>query len=113
MATDIDRKAFLKSLEKSLTEKDKAAKLGKELAAQGIKRIFLVGCGAPNREMGAIKYWMDRDLKEIETHLYFPAEFTNQSPAKVRQRLSGCAGVAFWDNPRNYCRSRIFERLPL
>lgn len=83
MATDIDRQDFLKALERSVTEKDKAAQLGKELAKQGIKRVFLVGCGAPNREMGAIKYWMDRDMKEIETYLYFPAEFTNQSPAKL------------------------------
>ncbi len=83
MASDIDREDFLKNLEKSLLEKDKAAKLGKELAQQGIKRIFMVGCGAPNREMGAIKYWMDRDMKEIETHLYFPAEFINQNPAKL------------------------------
>ena len=83
MATDIDRQDFLSHLEKSLTEKDKAARLGKELAKQGIDRIFLVGCGAPNREMGAIKYWMDRDLQKIETHLYFPAEFIRQNPAKL------------------------------
>ncbi len=38
MASDIDRKDFLNSLEKSLTEKDKAAELGKKLAKQGIKR---------------------------------------------------------------------------
>ena len=99
MATDIDRKDFLKALEKSLTEKDKAAQLGMELAKQGIKRVFLVGCGAPNREMGAIKYWMDRDLKEIETYLYFPAEFTNQSPAKLGARFSGSACLPFWHNP--------------
>lgn len=83
MATDIDRQAFLSSLEQALSEKDKAAKLGTELAQKGIKRVFLVGCGAPNREMGAIKYWMDRDMKSLETHLYFPAELINQAPAKL------------------------------
>ena len=83
MATDIDRQAYLKSLEKAQAEKDKAASLGAELARQGVRRVFLVGCGAPNREMGIIKYWMDKDAKTLETYLYFPAEFTNQAPAKL------------------------------
>jgi fructoselysine 6-phosphate deglycase len=83
MATDIDRAEFLKSLERSLEEKDRAFQVGVELAKQGIKRVFFVGCGAPNREMGAIKYWMDKDARTLETHLYFPAEFINQAPAKL------------------------------
>ena len=83
MTIEIDRKAFLDGLERSLSEKDKAFKLGSELAKQGVKRVFLVGCGAPNREMGAIKYWLDRDSKTLETYLYFPAEFTCQVPAKL------------------------------
>lgn len=83
MATDIDRAEFLKSLERSLEEKDRAFQVGVELAKQGVKRVFFVGCGAPNREMGAIKYWMDKDARTLETHLYFPAEFINQAPAKL------------------------------
>ncbi len=83
MATDINRKEYLESLSVALTEKDKAAKLGRELARGGVKNIFLVGCGAPNREMGAIKYFLDRDAKKLETYLYFPAEFIDQAPAKL------------------------------
>ncbi|MFZ5822284.1 MAG: SIS domain-containing protein [Chloroflexota bacterium] len=83
MAIEIDRKAFVQGLDKAISEKDRAFSLGVELARQGIKRVFLVGCGAPNREMGAIKYWLDRDSKILETYLYFPAEFINQSPAKL------------------------------
>lgn len=83
MAIEIDRQLFLQGLEKALVEKDRAFKLGSDLAQQGIKRIFFVGCGAPNREMGIIKYWMDRDAKTLENHLYFPAEFINQVPAKL------------------------------
>ena len=83
MATDIDRSAFLKSLEKSLAEKDRAYQVGVELARQGIRRVFFVGCGAPNREMGIIKYWMDKDAHTLENHLYFPAEFLYQVPAKL------------------------------
>ncbi len=83
MASDIDRSAFLQSLEQALQGKEKAYQLGVELARKGARRVFLVGCGAPNREMGAIKYWMDRDAVALETHLYFPAEFIYQSPAKL------------------------------
>ncbi len=83
MATDIERQVYLDNLQKSLTEKDKAVKLGGELVRQGIRRVFLVGCGAPNREMGAIKYWMDRDMRSLESYLYFPAEFVNQAPVKL------------------------------
>lgn len=83
MAEDIDRAAFVKSLEAALAEKNRAYQAGIDLAKQGIKRVFFVGCGAPNREMGVIKYWMDKDAKSLETHLYFPAEFIYQVPAKL------------------------------
>lgn len=83
MATDINRKEYLEGLTVALTVKDQAAKLGIELAKGGIKNIFLIGCGAPNREMGAIKYFLDRDAKKLETYLYFPAEFIAQAPAKL------------------------------
>jgi fructoselysine 6-phosphate deglycase len=83
MASDFNRKEYLDSLAQALLVKDEAGKLGKELAKNGIKNIFLVGCGAPNREMGAIKYFLDRDAKKLETYLYFPAEFIDQVPAKL------------------------------
>ncbi|MHC1782737.1 MAG: SIS domain-containing protein [Anaerolineaceae bacterium] len=83
MASDFNRKEYLDSLTQALEEKDKAGKLGIELAKNGIKNIFLVGCGAPNREMGAIKYFLDRDSKKLETYLYYPAEFINLVPAKL------------------------------
>jgi len=83
MAPEFNRKEYLDSLTQALQVKDEAGKLGTELAKNGIKNIFLVGCGAPNREMGAIKYFLDRDAKKLETYLYFPAEFINLAPAKL------------------------------
>ena len=83
MAADFNRKEYLDSLTQSLKVKDEAGILGTELAKNGIKNVFLVGCGAPNREMGAIKYFLDRDAKKLETQLYFPAEFINLAPAKL------------------------------
>lgn len=81
MATDIDRARWVGMFAKALTEKDTAAQLGTELARRKFRRIYFVGCGAPNREMGAIKYWMDKDVRSTEVRLYFPAEFTAQAPA--------------------------------
>jgi len=86
MASDINRKEYLASLAQALQTKDDAFKAGIELAKDGIENIFLVGCGAPNREMGAIKYFLDRDAKRLETYLYFPAEFINQPPAKLSSK---------------------------
>lgn len=83
MAPDFNRKEYLSSLTQALQAKNQAAELGAKLAKEGIKNIFLVGCGAPNREMGAIKYFLDRDAKKLETYLYFPAEFINLAPAKL------------------------------
>jgi len=83
MATDVNRKDYLAALEVAAKVKDEAFAFGQEIAKGGIKNIFLIGCGAPNREMGAIKYFLDRDAKELDTYLYFPAEFINQAPAKL------------------------------
>jgi fructoselysine 6-phosphate deglycase len=83
MAVDIDRVAFLQSVEVAAKNKDQAAKLGADLVAQGIRRVYLVGCGSPNRGMATIKYWLDRDAKSLETYLYFPSEFINATPARL------------------------------
>lgn len=83
MAVDIDRAAYLKQLELAGKEKDKAAKLGAELARKGIRRVYLVGCGAPNREMGAIKYFLDKEARQLDFYLYFPAEFLANTPPRM------------------------------
>ena len=83
MAVDIDRKAFLESLELALKVKDDAAKLGAELAKKGIRRVYMIGCGAPNREFGTIKYWIDQTAQKLDTYVYFPAEFLNATPARL------------------------------
>jgi fructoselysine 6-phosphate deglycase len=83
MAIEQDRKDFHAALDQAAKLKDAAAKAGADFARAGVKRVFLVGCGAPNREMGAIKYFLDRDIKSVEFYLYFPAEFIRQAPAKL------------------------------
>jgi len=83
MATDFDRDEFISSFEAAVEQKDKAASLGVELARGNVKRLFLVGCGAPNRAMSVVKYWIERVAKELEVQLCFPAELVNQDPPKL------------------------------
>jgi fructoselysine 6-phosphate deglycase len=85
MALEIDREIYLGSMEQAVRLIDKAVLTGTTFATQGVNRIFLVGCGAPNREMGAIKYFLDRDIQSLEFHQYFPAEFIRQAPKKLDQ----------------------------
>lgn len=53
------------------------------MAQEGIDRIFFIGCGAPNRVMDSVKYWVDQHARGVETHLYYPSEFVAQAPARV------------------------------
>jgi fructoselysine 6-phosphate deglycase len=83
MAVDFDRGAFLKSLDQAVSDLDNAAQLGEELGKQGLKRLYFVGCGAPNRSMSIHEYWAQRVATKIEIRRYFPAEFINQAPAAL------------------------------
>ena len=83
MAEAFDRKKYLESLEVAAAKIDAAIELGSRLAKKDIKRVYLVGCGAPNREMGVIKYWIDAYAKKLDTYLYFPAEFINHKPPRI------------------------------
>lgn len=83
MATDFDRDAFLAALESAVNGLDQAAQLGADLAAKGVKRLYFVGCGAPNRSMSVIEYWAQRVVVNTEVRRYFPAEFVHQGPAAL------------------------------
>jgi len=63
-----------------------ASQFGEKKATQDINRLCLIGCGAPNRVMASVKYWVDRYSASIETHLYYPAEFIYQEPVKMDDR---------------------------
>lgn len=83
MATPFDEKFFLAQLDQALNKKAKAIELGKKYAKAGVKTVFLVGCGSPNRAMAGIRYFLDRDIKSLQFYSYFPAEFLYQEPAKL------------------------------
>ena len=84
MASDFNRTQFLKSMDDSVKVKNLASELGVKLAGEGIKRIVMVACGANNREMSVLKYWLERVSTNLEGRLYFPAELINQAPPVFR-----------------------------
>jgi len=83
MAQDFDREGFIRSLEVAVQGRLQAAQLGEELGGKGFKRLYFVGCGAPNRLMAMMEYWGQRVAVNTEIRRYFPAEFINQNPASL------------------------------
>ncbi|MCL4236988.1 MAG: SIS domain-containing protein [Anaerolineae bacterium] len=83
MAQDFDRNAFIQSLDAATQGRLKAAQLGEELGRKGFKRLYFVGCGAPNRLMAMMEYWAQRIAVNTEIRRYFPAEFVSQNPASL------------------------------
>ncbi len=83
MAQDFDREGFMQSLASAVEGRLQAAQLGEELGRKGYKRLYFVGCGAPNRLMAMMEYWAQRIAVNTEIRRYFPAEFVNQNPASL------------------------------
>ena len=85
MAIDVDKPAILQSYAATLGRLDSTAALGRELAG-GIDRIYLVGCGGPNRAMLTVEYWIEHLSQAIEVRRYFPAEFMTLNPKRLDAR---------------------------
>jgi len=85
MATDVDKPAMLAAFSQSLKTMKDAAALGKDLASK-VDKVYLVGCGAPNRIMLGLEYWLQHHSPSLEVRRYFPAEFMAQDPARFDDR---------------------------
>lgn len=85
MATDVDKQAIVAAFDKSLETMKDAAEFGRSLASR-VDRVYLVGCGAPNRIMLGLEYWLQHYSPSIEVRRYFPAEFMTQDPARFDER---------------------------
>lgn len=86
MAVDFNPEAFLKGLEPAVSAIEQNARLGVELGQKGYKRLYFIGCGAPNRNMSVIEYWAQQIAVNTELRRYFPAEFVNQNPAALDEK---------------------------
>ena len=85
MAADVDKQAIVGALAEPARVMTEAAALGRSLAGK-IDRIYLVGCGAPNRIMLGLEYWLQHLSPSLEVRRYFPAEFVTQNPARFDER---------------------------
>ncbi len=83
MAVDFDREKFLNDVALATESRQQAADLGRELGQKGLKRLYFVGCGAPNRIMLILEYWAQRYVTDLDVRRYFPAEFVHQNPAAL------------------------------
>lgn len=85
MATDVNRNAIVDGLRQSADQVREIAAFGKSIA-KDIDRIYFVGCGAPNRTMLGLEYWLQHYSSTLEVRRYFPAEFMAQVPARLDNR---------------------------
>ena len=66
MAIEFNREAFVASLAQSIHIVDDAQRYGRKLAPK-IDRIYFVSCGAPNRIMLGLQYWIERFSHSMTT----------------------------------------------
>lgn len=111
MATDVDKKAIVDGLAVAAKVMVKAAELGEKLADK-IDRIYLVGCGAPNRIMLGLEYWIQHYSPSIEVRRYFPAEFMAQSPAKLDKRTVVLLGSKSGTTPETVAAAQFLKDKP-
>ncbi len=79
MAITIDREAIIEGFQEALKLKQQAAELGQKLADR-VDRIYFVACGAPNRTMLGLQYWLEHFKTSFEVRRYYPAEFMTLEP---------------------------------
>jgi fructoselysine 6-phosphate deglycase len=85
MIAEIDKDAIIKRLKPASEELYKAESIGKQ-HAERIDRIIFIGCGAPNRIMLGLQYWLEHFSPSIEVRRYFPAEFLTLNPPSLDSR---------------------------
>lgn len=57
---------------------DQGASISKQ-----IKRVYFIGCGAPNRLMQALQFWIENLSASLEVRTYFPADFIAINPPRL------------------------------
>lgn len=112
MASDFERDKFIASLAQALSGKEQASQLGARLASRGIRRLILVGCGAPNRCMNVVKYWVERAARNLDVRLYYPAEFVSQNPPILGEETLVVLGSHSGTTPETVQAAEFLRDLP-
>ncbi len=85
MTDAIDENALLRGFDGALASLAPAASLGRSLAPQ-IDRIVFVAHGSANRAMLGMQYWIERESPSLEVRRYFPSELMAQNPRRLDAR---------------------------
>lgn len=85
MAVDSIRTDIVAALQGAADVVRKSAAFGREIANK-YDKIYFVSCGAPNRSMLTLEYWLQHYSSSFEVRRYFPAEFMAQAPASLDDR---------------------------
>jgi fructoselysine 6-phosphate deglycase len=111
MATDVNKDAILSGLATSAKVMADAARLGARLAGE-VDHVYLVGCGAPNRVMLGLEYWLQHYSPSIEVRRYFPAEFMAQNPARLNGRSLVLLGSKSGTTPETVEAAKFVRNRP-
>jgi fructoselysine 6-phosphate deglycase len=111
MASVIDNISILQGYEGALASLDAAAKTGLGLAS-GIDRVYLIGCGGPNRVMLGLQYWIEHYAKTLEVRRYFPAEFMTQNPGRLDGRTLVILGSKSGTTPETVAAAEFLRNSP-
>lgn len=111
MATDVDKQAILQGLAESKKVMHDAAKFGREIASK-VDKVYLVGCGAPNRIMLGLEYWIQHYSPSIEVRRYFPAEFMAQNPVRFDERTFVLLGSKSGTTPETVAAAEFVKDRP-
>jgi fructoselysine 6-phosphate deglycase len=98
MALDIDTDAILQSYDVARHTMEDAAALGRQVAPD-IDRVYLVGCGGPNRAMLTVEYWIEHWSQSLEVRRYFPAELMTLNPKRLDARTLVILGSKSGNTP--------------
>ncbi|MBW0448289.1 SIS domain-containing protein [bacterium M00.F.Ca.ET.228.01.1.1] len=85
MTTSFDQETFAQSLTGATDEIARAAAFGRDIATR-IDRVIFVACGAPNRIMLGLQYWIEHYSRTLEVRRFFPAEFMAQDTPRLDER---------------------------
>ena len=81
-----DRSEFIGQFTGALGQLEDAERFGKKFAAEGINRIFFVGCGAPHYMMRLLAYWGQKNAVNTDIRVYYSAELISQDPAAIDEK---------------------------
>jgi fructoselysine 6-phosphate deglycase len=85
MASEVNRKAIVDGLARTVATLPQAMALGRTLAAD-VDRIYFVAHGSAHRAMQGMQYWIEHFSPSLEVRRYFPSELIVQDPPRLDER---------------------------